>query len=94
MSWTASVLVMSILLVLTSMHVCAALHNRLAREVEGDEEDDDQDPDVMMGTQPGARVQSSQVEAVKKAALLMDYPLMEEYDFRSMFTTVEFSYVK
>jgi hypothetical protein len=27
-------------------------------------------------------VQSSQVEAVKKAALLMDYPLMEEYDFR------------
>jgi hypothetical protein len=28
------------------------------------------------------RVQSSQVEAVKKAALLMDYPLMEEYDFR------------
>ena len=32
-----------VLIVLTSMHVCViTMHNRLAREVEGDEEDDDQ----------------------------------------------------
>ncbi|CAM9128903.1 unnamed protein product [Sphacelaria rigidula] len=55
--------------------------------IEGD--GDDQDPDVMLGTQPGGtlknvsfRVRNSEVEHVKKACADMDYPLMEEYDFR------------
>eukprot|EP00903_Cladosiphon_okamuranus_P009613 g9151.t1 len=61
-------------------------YKELAREGEGD----DADPDVMMGTQPGGtlknvtfRVKNSEVEHVKKAANDMEYPLMEEYDFRN-----------
>ncbi|KAG5180679.1 P-loop containing nucleoside triphosphate hydrolase protein [Tribonema minus] len=47
---------------------------QLAAEAEGGGDDDDQ---VMH-----FKVSSEQVEAVKRAALSMDYPLMEEYDFR------------
>ncbi|CAB1100501.1 unnamed protein product [Ectocarpus sp. CCAP 1310/34] len=61
-------------------------YKELAREGDGD----DADPDVMMGTQPGGalknvafRVKNSEVEHVKKAANDMEYPLMEEYDFRN-----------
>ncbi|CAM9584486.1 unnamed protein product, partial [Hapterophycus canaliculatus] len=61
-------------------------YKELAREGDGD----DADPDVMLGTQPGGtlknvafRVKNSEVEHVKKAANDMEYPLMEEYDFRN-----------
>ncbi|CAM9461574.1 unnamed protein product [Discosporangium mesarthrocarpum] len=60
-------------------------YKELAREGEGE----DMDPDVILGTLPGSvlknvsfRIRNSQVEHVKKAATEMDYPLMEEYDFR------------
>ncbi|CAM9592786.1 unnamed protein product, partial [Laminaria digitata] len=60
------------------------------KELAMDGDGDDADPDVMMGTQPGGtlknvafRVRNSEVEHVKKAATDMDYPLMEEYDFRN-----------
>ncbi len=58
-------------------------------EIEESKEGDDQDPDVMYGTRPGAtqksvsfRIDETRVEVVKHAAINMDYPLMEEYDFR------------
>ncbi|CAM9418784.1 unnamed protein product [Chrysoparadoxa australica] len=61
----------------------------LARAMEG-EEGEDLDPDVVLGTAPGARLQSvsfriqnAAMETVKKAAIDMDLPLMEEYDFRN-----------
>ncbi|CAM9936545.1 unnamed protein product, partial [Phaeothamnion confervicola] len=56
----------------------------------GDDVDgDDNDADVMLGTAPGHapqnvsfRIRNESVELVKKAAIEMDFPLMEEYDFR------------
>ncbi len=58
-------------------------------EIEERKEGDDQDPDVMYGTVPGAkqksvsfRIDGARVEHVKCAAINMDYPLMEEYAFR------------
>ncbi|CAN0081955.1 unnamed protein product [Ascophyllum nodosum] len=60
-------------------------YKELAREAD----DDDEDPDVILGTQPGGalknvafRIRNSEVEHVKKAASDIEYPLMEEYDFR------------
>jgi DNA excision repair protein ERCC-3 len=60
----------------------------IAREVE--EEGNDFDPDVIRGTAAGAalqsvsfRVKNEAVEQVKRACISMDYPLMEEYDFRN-----------
>ncbi len=58
-------------------------------DIEESKEGDDQDPDVMYGTRSGTKQKSvsfhideARVEHVKHAAINMDYPLMEEYDFR------------
>ena len=69
---------------------------RILREMDGDSDDDDDDDDNGDGggghnkrqaaaakTTVSFQIKSDSVEVVKRRAIDLDYPLMEEYDFRN-----------
>mmetsp|Transcript_8002 Transcript_8002/g.16022 ORF Transcript_8002/g.16022 Transcript_8002/m.16022 type:complete len:795 (-) Transcript_8002:1040-3424(-) len=66
---------------------------RILREMDGDSSDEDEDDDHGDGMAKGSRIQpkttvsfqvkGDSVEVVKRRAIDLDYPLMEEYDFRN-----------
>lgn len=57
----------------------------MLREPDEDSEDDEEDPDTTKGpTRVVAfQIDGTKVENVKRQAIELDYPLMEEYDFRN-----------
>ncbi len=62
---------------------------RILREMDGDSDDDDDDGDGTPNRQAVAKttmsfqIKGDSVETVKRRAIDLDYPLMEEYDFRN-----------
>ncbi|KAL7494235.1 hypothetical protein ACHAWT_008489 [Skeletonema menzelii] len=64
---------------------------RILREMDGDSDDDDDDDDnggvqnrqAVAKTTVSFQIKGDSVEVVKRRAIDLDYPLMEEYDFRN-----------
>ncbi len=61
---------------------------RILREMDGDSDDDDDDGDTpnrqaVAKTTVSFQIKGDSVETVKRRAIDLDYPLMEEYDFRN-----------